>query len=290
MIKKRLLSLCFALIIAISLAAIGCGGGDAGPKPEGDGGAQPTASTLPKFAPKGDEGTLSGKVEFEGKAPEPRKIQMDADDFCAKKNADAVADDEIVNDGKLQNVIVYVKDGPAKKFSYDVPTDQVTLDQQDCQYKPHVVALQTKQKLKVTTSDATIHNVHPVPQNNKEWSKTQQPNGEALVESFSHPDIIPFKCNQHPWMKAYVGIFDHPYFSVTGKDGAFTLKNLPPGEYTLEAWHEKLGTQTQKVTVGPKEEKKDITFKFNGEAKQSKAEGVSTSAGAALVLPILNSK
>src|SRR6266436_5472536 len=129
-------------------------------------------------------------------------------------------------------------------------------------YDPHVVAVRANQKLKMVNSDNTTHNVHPIPANNREWNKAE-PAGSTMEESFPREEIaIPVKCNVHPWMKSYIAVFKHPYFAVTGKDGSFQLPNLPPGEYTLEAWHEKLGTMTQKITVAAGESKTvDFTFK-----------------------------
>jgi hypothetical protein len=129
-------------------------------------------------------------------------------------------------------------------------------------YIPHVVAMQANQKLEVVNSDNTMHNIHPTPSINREWNKAQLP-GSPLEETFSREEVaIPVRCNVHPWMHSYIAVFRHPYFVVTGKGGSFELKNLPPGTYTLEAWHEKLGATTQTVTVGANETKSiDFTFK-----------------------------
>jgi hypothetical protein len=129
-------------------------------------------------------------------------------------------------------------------------------------YKPHVLGIQAGQTLQILTSDPTSHNIHPMPANNREWNLSQPPGGAALEQKFSRPEImIPVKCNQHPWMRAYVGVTRHPFFAVTGSDGTFTLKGLPPGDYTIEAWTATFGTQEQNVTVGPSEEK-TVSFTF----------------------------
>jgi len=127
---------------------------------------------------------------------------------------------------------------------------------------PRVVAVQVNQSLEVHNSDATTHNIHPVPTVNREWNKSQPAGAAPIQEAFPREEVsIPVKCNVHPWMKSYIAVLKNPYHFVTRKDGKFELKNLPPGEYVIEAWHEKLGTATEKVTLGAKETK-SIAFKF----------------------------
>jgi hypothetical protein len=137
------------------------------------------------------------------------------------------------------------------------------IDQAGCQYVPHVVAVQVNQPIEVKNSDPTTHNIHPTPANNREWNESQPQGAPALQKSFAREEIaVPVKCNVHPWMKSYIAVLSNPYFHVTGKGGTFELKSLPPGDYTLVAWHEKLGTQEQKVTLGPKDSKTvEFTFK-----------------------------
>jgi hypothetical protein len=130
-------------------------------------------------------------------------------------------------------------------------------------YEPHVMAVRANQPLEVVNADATSHNIHPQPANNREWNKAEPP-GTKMEESFAREEVaIPVKCNLHPWMKSYIAVFKHPFFAVTGKDGSFDLSNLPPGTYTIKAWHEKLGTSTQTVTIGGTEQK-EISFVFKG--------------------------
>ena len=118
-------------------------------------------------------------------------------------------------------------------------------------YHPHVVAMQANQKLRIVNDDPTMHNIHPVPQNNREWNKSQPPGMQPVEETFPREEVaILVRCNVHPWMKGYIAVFKHPYFAVSGKDGSFDIRNLPPGTYTLHAWHEKLGTLTKTITVG----------------------------------------
>jgi len=191
---------------------------------------------------------------------------MNADPACAKAHPGTNASEDFIagSDGSLANVIVFIADGLGSR-TYDPPTEPVVIEQKGCQYKPHVLALRANQKFKVVNSDSTTHNIHPVPANNREWNKAE-PAGSEVEDTFAREEIaIPLKCNVHPWMRGYVAVFKHPYFAVTGKDGAFDLGNLPPGEYTLEAWHEKLGTITQKIVVAAGETKSvDFTFKSSG--------------------------
>jgi plastocyanin len=146
--------------------------------------------------------------------------------------------------------------------TFDPPSQPEVIQQKGCMYQPHVVAVRANQPLEVINEDPTSHNIHAIPANNREWNKAEPP-GAKIDEAFAREEIaIPVKCNVHPWMHSYVAVFKHPYFAVTGKDGSFNLESLPPGTYTIEAWHEKLGTVTQKITVGTNETKSiDFVFK-----------------------------
>jgi plastocyanin len=205
---------------------------------------------------------ISGKVRLEGTPPLATRLQMVSDPACAKAHTSPAMSEDVVtgSDGGLQNVVVYVSDGLTEQ-NFPAPTQPAVLEQKGCLYKPHVVALQSGQTLKVMNDDQTTHNIHLMPTNNREWNKSQPP-GMTIEESIARQEVsIPVKCNIHPWMKSYVAVFKHPFFAVTGSDGAFDLKNLPPGTYTVQAWHEKLGTSTQKVTVGAGETK-NVEFVF----------------------------
>ena len=211
--------------------------------------------------------SVVGRVSFEGKRPDPTRITMSTDPTCAKQHPGLTTGDEfeIGGDGSLGNVVVFVSAGLAGK-TFDVPAEPVVEEQKGCMYKPHVLALQAGQKLKIVNSDNTLHNIHPIPANNREWNKAE-PAGAVLEDSFAREEIaIPVKCNVHPWMHSYIAVFKHPYFAVTGKDGAFDLRNLPPGEYTVKAWHEKLGTMTQTVTIASGE-MKTIDFVFKAQSR-----------------------
>lgn len=214
-------------------------------------------------SPADASASVAGVVKFEGAAPKPARIDMSADPYCVKAHPTPATTEDIVvgtNNG-LANVVIYVSDGLAGR-TFQPPQQPATLEQKGCQYKPHVLALQASQKLDIVNSDETTHNIHPTPNNNREWNMTQ-PHGVPLEQTFAREEIaISVKCNVHPWMRGYIAVFKHPYFAVSGNDGSFNLKDLPPGTYTITAWQEKLGTKSQKITVGAGEAKTlDFTFK-----------------------------
>jgi len=219
----------------------------------------PTASTPidPSTA-----ATVSGTVKFDGTAPKPPKIDMSQDPAC---KGDNTAETVVVKDGDLANVFVYVKDGLGNR-NFDVPKDSVVLDQKGCRYHPHVLAVMTGQNVEIKNDDPTTHNIHPTPKDNREWNESQPPSAAPLQKTFAREEImLPVKCNQHPWMKMYVNVVKSPFYAVTGPDGKYEIKGLPPGDYTLAFVHEKLGEQDQKVTVAPKDSKTvDTTFKAGG--------------------------
>ena len=207
-------------------------------------------------------GTLRGVVKFDGKASKSTTINMAADPSCAKLHPTPALSQDVLADqnGGLQNVIVFIADGLGDR-TFDPPSQPVVIDQKGCMYQPHVLAMRANQRLEVVNDDPTSHNIHPVPANNREWNKSEPP-GSKAEETFLREEVaIPVKCNIHPWMRGYVAVFKHPYFAVTSTDGTFDLSNVPPGTYTIEAWHEKLGTSTQKITVGANEAKA-IEFVF----------------------------
>jgi plastocyanin len=212
-------------------------------------------------------GTLSGKIVFKGRKPAPKKIDMDQDAACAKlhKGGGRIDEDLMVNkDGTLANVFVYVKAGLEGK-RFEVPSTPVKLDQNGCWFQPRVLGIQTGQTLSVTNSDPVTHNVHPMARVNREWNQSQGGGDPPLTRRFTEPEImVPVKCNIHRWMRAWIGVLEHPYFAVTGSDGSFEIRNLPPGEYTVAAWQESLGAQEQSVKVGPSEHA-SVAFTFKGE-------------------------
>lgn len=212
-----------------------------------------------------DSASVSGKVSFDGTAPKAKKIKVDADPKCAEMHADEPLKTEevVVNDnGTLRYVFVYVKSGLEGK-TFEAPKTPVELDQEGCHYRPHVFGMMAKQPLKIVNSDDTLHNIHAMPAKSKEFNIGQPNKGMETTRTFANPEVmVAFKCDVHPWMAAYVGVLDHPFYSTTGEDGTFSIKGLPAGEYVIEAWHEKYGAQTQTVKVGEGEAKTaDFTFK-----------------------------
>jgi len=247
------------LIAAASLLSLASSCSPKTGTPDGDDG--PTSTAPP--ASKGDEGTISGKISFTGAAPEAKKIDTSADVACASKNPNLVIEDWVVKDGKLANTFVYIKDGTidgAKKigdYTWPAPSAAVVLDQNGCHYKPHVLGVVVNQSISITNSDPTQHNIHFLATNvNPDWNQSQVNGAPALSHKLAHAEVMaPVKCNQHPWMKSYVGVMKHPFFAVSAEDGTFTIKGVPPGKYTVVAWHEGgvNGTEkTMEVTVTAK--------------------------------------
>ena len=231
----------------------------------------PAAKAPPADAKRVDPataGTLAGKVVFDGPAPVNAPIKMSADPTCVSENPNGAAfDTYVVKDGGLDNVFVYVKDGLGNYY-FDTPTEAVTLNQKACHYEPHVFGILAGQPLDIVNDDSTLHNVHAMPTGNQEFNFPQQIKGMKNRKTFTTREVmVPIKCDVHGWMKAYAGVMDHPYFAVTQGGGRFELKNVPPGTYTIEAWHERLGTQTQQVTIAGKESK-DVSFTFKPAAAQ----------------------
>lgn len=242
--------------MAAALAAAACGGGQTEPAVPAD--PPPTVSPVdPATA-----GHVTGRIAFDGTPPKPSAVRMDSDPNCVQPGVTVTDSPVVVGDGGgLQNVFVYVKDGLGN-LRFPIPSTPILLDQKGCRYLPHVFGAQVGQTVEVLNSDPTLHNVHAVPTANQEFNTGQPLAGMKHVHRFSTKEVmVPFKCDVHPWMRAFVGVLDHPYFAVSAADGAFSLKGLPPGTYTVEAWHETLGTQTQTVTVGASESK-EISFAF----------------------------
>ncbi len=220
-----------------------------------------TPSAQPASAPidPATAATVNGSVKFDGTAPKPAKIDMSQDPACKGPNT---AETVVADNGSLANVFVYVKDGLGNR-TFDVPKDSVTLDQSGCRYHPHVLGVMAGQNIEIKNDDPTTHNIHPTPKDNREWNESQPPKAAPLEKSFAREEImLPVKCNQHPWMKMYISVVKSPFYAVTGPDGKYSIKGLPPGDYTLAFVHEKLGEQDQKVTLAAKDSKTvDQSFK-----------------------------
>ena len=255
-------TLCTTAVVAVIAFAAGCGGST-------ETGTKESAATEKTAFTKVDPATaanITGKVSFTGTAPKPVRIVMDAEPDCKGLHTAPVRSEEVVvnTNGTLANVFVYVKAGLEGK-TFEPPTGSATLDQKGCIYKPHVFGVRAGQAISISNSDPTTHNIHPMPKVNREWNQSQPPKGANLDKTFPRPEVmVPVKCNVHPWMRSYVGVVDHPFFAVTGDQGTFELKGLPPGEYTVEAWHEKYGTAEQKVSLAPSATQ-TVEFAFKGE-------------------------
>ena len=208
--------------------------------------------------------TINGTVTFAGSAPTLRPLTMDADPACAKKHTAPVPSEMLVlgNGNTMGNIMVWVSKGLATGKTWPVPKNPVVLDQNGCQYKPHVMGIMVGQTYRILNSDGVLHNVHALPKINKPWNRAMPATLKEATATFDKPEaVFQIKCDVHPWMTAYVGAFTHPFFSVTGTDGKFTISGLDPGTYEITAWHERLGTQTASVTVGANETKTQ-NFKF----------------------------
>lgn len=198
-------------------------------------------------------GSISGTIRYTGKKPHPATIDMSEDPACIQAHRGKPVDESLLVSpgGALANVFVYIKKGLEGK-SFEVPSAPVTIDQNGCRFQPRVLGIQTNQILDVTNSDPVTHNIHPMGQINREWNHSQGAGDPPLARKFIKPEImIPVKCNIHHWMRAYIGVLDHPYFAVSKQDGTYTIMGLPPGTYTIEFWHESVGTQEREVTVSP---------------------------------------
>ena len=248
-----------ALGLSLAASLVACGGGNKStssePAAPAAGGQRVDAATA---------GDVKGTVVVDGMTPKNEPIKMNADPVCVKANSTPQFQETyaVGSDGKsLANAFVYVKDGLGN-YVFDPPAETATIDQKNCRYHPHVFGVRVGQKVTILNSDPTLHNIHALPKGNQEFNTGQPIQGMKMDRVFTVKEImVPFKCDVHGWMNAYVGVLDHPYFAVTDQDGKFELKGLPPGTYTIEAWHEKLGITTQSVTLGAKETK-DVSFTF----------------------------
>ncbi len=260
------------------LAGCGPSGGTPGVPPADKSAPAPAATDAKTSIPAKTEpapavdpasaATITGKVAFSGtEPPKGAAIRMEADPNCkAIHGTNMVFTEEVVvNPNKtLRHVLVYVSAGVTGTFP--VPTEPWVLDQKGCQYHPHVWGVRAKQKGEILNSDATNHNVHPLPKNSKAANQGMPNKGDKRPLAFSKAEFAPpvqIKCDVHPWMTAFCGVFDHPFFAVTDDQGNFKIGGLPPGKYTLTSWHEKYGEQKKDVEVAAKDSKA-VDFDYKG--------------------------
>jgi plastocyanin len=255
--KKTWLSVCCTPALLAFVLLAGCGKKEEQPAAETPAASAPAPAATP--IDPATAASVSGSVKLDGEAPKAAKIDMSQDPACKGMN---MAENEIASGGHLANVFVYVKEGLGNR-TFDTPKDAITLDQSGCKYHPHVLGVMVNQTIKIVNSDPTTHNIHPTPKDNREWNESQPPQSAPLEKTFAREEImLPVKCNQHPWMRMFVSVVKNPFYAVTGPDGKFEIKGLPPGDYTLAFVHEKLGEQDVKVTLAAKDAKTvDATFK-----------------------------
>jgi plastocyanin len=257
--KNKTLIAVWGLAASFGLVLLaGCGKKESNEPAATPSAAAPAAAPATPIDPATAAG-ISGTVKFEGEAPKAAKIDMSQDPACKGTNT---AENVMASGGHLANVFVYVKEGLGNR-TFDVPKEAITLDQSGCKYHPHVLGVVANQTIKIVNSDPTTHNIHPTPKDNREWNESQPPSAVPLEKTFAREEImLPVKCNQHPWMRMFVNVTKSPFFAVTGPDGKFEIKGLPPGDYTIAFVQEKLGEQDVKVTLAAKDAKTlDATFK-----------------------------
>jgi plastocyanin len=246
----------FALVVASVLVACSSPKQQSAPKPD----AAPKYFKVDPLS----AGKITVAVRFTGRRPPVKAISMNAEETCEKLHKKPVDGSgiSIGKGGALANVFVYIKTG-LEGNSFEPPKEVVVLDQRGCMFVPRVLALHTGQTLQVKNSDPVSHNIHPVPQNNREWNQQQAPGAPDLSRRFARPEVmIPIKCNVHSWMRSYIGVLAHPYFAVTNETGNFEWAVVPAGEYTVAAWHEAFGEITEQVKLGERQNAA-INFRFS---------------------------
>lgn len=214
-------------------------------------------------------GSVEGRIVFEGAVPAPAVLRMSADPRCVQSAGPNPQSDALLvaEDNGLRNAFVYVKEGLDPAYEFETPTTPAILDQKGCIYTPRVLGVRVGQGIEIMNSDPTLHNVHALPMVNGEFNHGQPRQFMRAREVFTAPEVmVRFKCDVHSWMAAWVGVLPHPYFAVSDESGAFRIPGLPPGTYTVEAWHEKLGTRTAGITVGPSQAQ-TLSFAFTMPAK-----------------------
>lgn len=251
--------------VLTAAVALACGGGETAREPQQAAAGEGAAPAGPRIE---NPATVSGTIRFTGQAPRPERIDMGEEPACAEKYPNGPMTEHVVvnANGTLQNVFVYVKEGLPADLKFPAPAEPKVLDQDGCRYHPRVLGVQAGQKLQIKNSDPVLHNVNAKPQQQRGFNISQPVQGMTTERTFNTPEVmVRVECDVHGWMSAYVGVLTHPYYGVTGDQGAFTLQGLPAGTYTIEAWHERYGTRTQTVSVGAGETK-TIEFTFGATA------------------------
>jgi plastocyanin len=242
-----------AMVVILAFAVAGCGN-KASTAERGD--DAPAAHSGGKPVDAITAGSVTGAIRFDGVAPQMKNINMIDVPNCAKMHSTPVLTESVVpgDNGTLQNVVVYLQ-GDFSAYSFPPTNTPVKVNQEGCVYSPHVVAVMTGDPLEVANADSVTHNINAISQSRQGWNETQLPGSAPIVRRFAREEIpLTVKCTMHPWMRLYVAVLSHPYFQITGKDGQFALRSVPPGTYTLTAWHEVYGTKKLTVVIQPKQE------------------------------------
>lgn len=237
-----------AILAGILIAFVGVACGASTSATTDAAGAVPQTKTVDAAT----AGSVAGRVTLTGAAPAPEVLRVAVDQTCIGAMGTTAASDAILvgADGAIQNAFVYIKDALGD-YTFDVPTTPVVLDQVGCRYAPRIFGVRVGQPVEMVNSDATLHNVHAMPMVNQEFNRGMPQQHSRMTQIFTAPEqMVRFKCDLHAWMNAYGGVMPHPFFAVTGADGAFSLKGIPPGKYEVAVWHEKLGNSTQQIEIG----------------------------------------
>ncbi len=238
-------------LLLCALVLIGCKHAPAPAAP-----TTPASPALPIAPPvnPATAGTISGVVRFDGQPPARIPIDMSADPACNLPNLTNLTEQIIVTNQYLANVYIYIKSG-APSYTAIPMAPSVPLNQKGCRFSPHVIAVQQGGSVIFSNSDATVHNVHTIPDQpgNPSLDISEPANSASRTQVFSTPEVmLPVRCNNHPWMSAFINVAPNPWFAITGPDGKFTITGVPPGTYTLAAVHEKLGEKDVQITVPAK--------------------------------------
>lgn len=231
------------------------------------------AMTAVISAASAEPGVIRGQVNFVGEAPAPVQLKITGDNFCEEVNSKTpiLREDVVVNkNDTLKNVVVWISGGgPDSYYTGSAPKQPAVLTQQNCGFYPRVLAVQAGQQVQINNADPTIHNVNAQPAKNPRYNKAMIPGAPPVTVTFTKPEVaIKLKSDIHPWMVAWVAVFDHPGFAVTADDGRFEISELPQGDYVLSAWHEKFGTATAPIIV-QKGLPAEVLFNFTAEGSRN---------------------